>query len=149
VDRSLVAFGVVFLIVGVGTGWLMYAHPEGLNPAWPIWMALLAPAVFVLGGLHLIATGLRQPRLSSSMLLAIVICLWAIVNWAAFFTTGIQCVVTASFLGAPIVDWYPSETECRESLRAIIAAIDALLLIAVGVSVWRRYRIPRQGESTD
>lgn len=143
-NRALVAFGIVALIVGVGSGYLMYTHPEGLNPAWPIWMALLAPAVFALGGLHVIAAGLGQPRLSNAMLGAIVFCLWAIVNWAAFFTTHIQCRATISFLGAEIVERYPSELECRNSLRAIVAAIDALVVIAVGVSAWHRNRASRK-----
>ena len=144
VNRALVAFGIVALIVGVGSGYLMYSHPEGLNPAWPIWMALLAPAVFALGGLHVIAAGLRQPRLSNAMLGAIAFCLWAIVHWGAFFTTHIQCLATVSFLGAEIVDWHPSEMECRNSLRAIVAVIDALVVIAAGVSAWHRYRAPRK-----
>ncbi|HKI02257.1 MAG TPA: hypothetical protein VKK31_09765 [Thermoanaerobaculia bacterium] len=143
-DRAQVAFGILSLTVGVVSGYFMYTHPEGLNPAWPIWMALLAPAVFVLGGLHVIAAGLHQPRLSSATLGAIVFCLWAIVNWAAFFTNHIQCLATLSFLGAKIVKWHPSEMECRNSLRAIVAAIDTLVVIAAGFSAWHRYRAPRK-----
>ena len=143
VNRALVAFGIVTLIVGVGIGYLMSTHPEGLNPAWPLWMALIAPAVFVFGGLHVIATGLGQPRLSSAMLGAIAFCLWAIVNWAAFFTPHIQCLATISFLGGKIFNWYPSEMECRISLRAIVIALDALVVAAAGVSAWHRYRAPR------
>ena len=141
-NRALIAFGIVALIVGVGSGYFMYTQPEGLNPEWPIWMALLAPAVFTLGGLHVIAAGLRQTRLSNAMLGAIVFCLWAIVHWAAFFTTHIQCLATISFLGAEIVEWHPSEIECRNSLRVIVAAIDALVVIAAGVFAWHRYRAP-------
>jgi hypothetical protein len=143
-NRALVAFGLVAVIVGVGSGYLMYTHPEGLNPAWPIWMALLAPALFVLGGLHVIAAGLHQPRLSDLMLRAIVVCFWAILNWAAFFTTHIQCLVTVSFLGAAIVGWHPSEMECRNSLRILVAGIDALVVISVGVFAWHRYRTARK-----
>lgn len=144
VDRALVAFGIVTLLIGVGSGYFMYTRPEGLNPAWPVWLALLAPAVFVLGGLHMIAAGLRQPRLSNVMLRAIILCLWAIVHWAAFFTAGFQCVATLSFLGVPIVDWYPSEMECRNSLRTFLAIIDVLVLILVGAFVWHRYRVSRK-----
>jgi hypothetical protein len=143
VNRALVAFGIVTLIVGVGIGYLMCTRPEGLNPAWPIGMALIAPAVFVFGGLHVIAAGLNQPRLSSSMLGAIAFCLWAIVNWAAFFTPHIQCLATVSFLGAGIVDWHPSEIQCRNSLRVIVVVLDALVVIAAGASAWHRYRDPR------
>ena len=141
-NRALVAFGIVTLIVGVGIGHLMYTHPEGLNPAWPLWMALIVPAVFVFGGLHLIAAGLGQPRLSSAMLGAIAFCLWAIVNWAAFFTPHIQCLATVSFLGAKIFDWHPSVTQCRNSLRVIVAVLDALVVVAAGSFAWQKYRVP-------
>jgi hypothetical protein len=143
-NRPLVAFGIVFLIVGLGSGYLIYNYPEGLNPDWPLWMAMLAPAVFALGGLHLIASGLDQPRLSSAMLGAIAVCLWAIVNWAAFFTSHIPCTATISFLDIPIFDWQPSEIECRNSLRAIVAGIDILVVIAAGFLAWQRYRDPRK-----
>ena len=79
-NRPLVAFGTVALIIGVGSGYFMYTQPEGLNPEWPIWMALLAPAVFTLGGLHMIAAGLDQPRLSIVMLRGILFCFWAIIH---------------------------------------------------------------------
>jgi hypothetical protein len=143
VNRPLFAFGIVFLIVGVGSGYLMYTHPEGLNPDWPIGMALLAPAVFALGGLHLIAAGLGRPRLSNAMLGAIVFAFWAIVHWAAFFTT-FQCVATVSFLGAKLVEWYPSEMQCRDSLRTLVVVLDALVVTAVGVFAWYRSRAPRK-----
>lgn len=140
-NRAQVAFGVFTLIVGVGIGYLMYTNPEGLNPAWPMWMAMLAPAVFVLGGLHVIAAGLDRPRLSSLTLLAVVFCLGVIVHWAAFFTTHIQCLATVSFLGVAISDWQPSETECRNSLRVLVAVLDVLVVVA-GVYAWHRSRRP-------
>lgn len=143
-DRTQVAFGTFSLIVGVVSGYFMYTHPEGLNPEWPLAMALIAPAVFVLGGLHLIASGLGKPRLSSATLGAVVLCLWAIVNFAAFFTNRLQCLVTLSFLGAKVVEWHPSELECRNSLRALLAAINVLIVIGVGVSAWHRHRAARK-----
>ena len=143
-DRALVAFGIVVLMIAAGTGYLMYTNPAGLNPAWPMWMAMLVPVGFALAGLHLIAAGLDQPRLSSAMLLAIVFCLWAIVHWAAFFTPHIQCVARVSFLGAGIAEWYPSEAECRNSLRLLLAGIDALVVSVAGASAWHRYRAPRR-----
>lgn len=138
-NRPLIGFGVITLIVGVGLGYFMYTHPEGLNPEWPIGMALFAPAVFALGGLHMIAAGLGRPRLSSNLLLAIVFVLLAIVHWAAFFT-AYQCVATLSFLGVKVAEWYPSEEECRDSLRTIVVIIDALVVIAAGVFAWQRNR---------
>lgn len=143
-NLALAAFGLIALIVGVGAGYLMYTHPEGLNPDWPLGMALLAPALFALGGLHMIAAGLGQSRLSIGMLRAIVLGFLAIANWAAFFTTDIQCRATVSFLGIPIFGWHPSEMECRNSLRAIVAGIDVLIIASVGAFVWHRYRTSRK-----
>ena len=143
-NRELVAFGIFTLVVGVGIGYFMYTRPEGLNPEWPIWMALLVPAVFTLGGLHMIAAGLDQPRLSIAMLRGILFCFWAIVHWAAFFTTHIQCVATVSFLGAGIVQWHPSEMECRNSLRVLVAVLDVLVIVAVGAYTWHRHRALRR-----
>lgn len=138
-DRPLIPFGALFLIVGVGTGYLLYTHPEGLNPHWPMGMALLAPAVFVLGGLHLIATGLGRPRLASAMLGATALGLLAIANWAAFFTRGFQCAATVSFLGAELVRWHPSEADCVSSLRVLMAFVDVLAVALVGFA-WHKAR---------
>jgi hypothetical protein len=143
-NRAMVAFGLLAVIVGVGIGHLMYTHPEGLNPAWPLWMALLAPALFVLGGLHVIAAGLDQPRLSNAMIRAILVCFWAILHWAAFFTAHFQCRATLSFLGVEIGGWQLSETECRYSLRAFVAILDALVVLVIGAFVWHRYRAPER-----
>jgi hypothetical protein len=139
-----VAFGLFTLIVGVGIGYLMYTRPEGLNPEWPVAMALLAPAVFVLGGLLIIAEALSQAGLSIAVIRTLLFCFGAIIHWSAFFTTHIQCRVTVSFLGAAMVGWYPSEMECRDSLRALVAGIDALVVISVGFFAWQRYRARRK-----
>lgn len=139
-----VAFGLFTLIVGVGIGYFMYTRPEGLNPEWPLEMALIVPAVFVLGGFLLIAEALDQTRLSIAMIRAMLFCFWAIVHWAAFFTNQIQCRATVSFLGAVIAGWHPSEMECRNSLRIIIGSLDALVVMAVGVFAWQRYQARRK-----
>jgi hypothetical protein len=141
-NRPLIPFGVVCLLVGLGAGYLMVTHPEGLNLHWPLGMALLAPAVFVLGGLHLIAAGLDRPRLANAMIGAIAIALWVIVNWAAFFTRGFQCRATVSFLGAQLLEWYPSEADCRNSLRVLIGLLDALVVVTIG-AFW----VSRRGSS--
>lgn len=138
------AFGLFTLIVGVGIGYLMYTTPEGLNPEWPIEMAFLVPALFVLGGFLIIAEALHQTRLSIAMVRAMLFCFWAVIHWAAFFTTHIQCRVTVSFLGATIIGWHPSEMECRNSLRVLVGGIDALIVMAVGVFVWQRYHARRK-----
>ena len=142
-NRPLIAFGVVSLLVGIGAGYLMVSHPEGLNLHWPLGMALLAPAVFALGGLHLIAAGLDRPRLASAMLGAIALCLWVIVNWAAFFTRGFQCRASVSFLGAELLEWFPSEADCRNSLRVLIGLLDALVFATLG-AFW----VSRRGSSS-
>jgi hypothetical protein len=137
-NRDQILFGIVALIVGLGVGYLMYAHPEGLNPDWPIWMASFAPAVFALGGLHMVAGGLGYPRFSIAMLRVVALCLWAIVNWAAFFTTRFNCLVTVSFLGITIFNGPPSEMECRNSLRVIVACVDALIVLPSVAFTWRK-----------
>jgi hypothetical protein len=138
-----VAFGIFTLAFGVGMGYLIYTNPEGLNPAWPMGMAMLAPALFVFGGLHVIAAGLDQPRLSIAALRAILFCFWAILNWAAFFSTHIQCLATVSFLGVAVFGWEPSETECLYSLRAIVSGIDMLIIVGIVAFAWHRYRTER------
>lgn len=142
-ERGPVGFGILALIIGLGAGYFMYTQPEGLNPDWPIWMALLAPALFVLAGLHMIAAGLNRPRLADAMIRALLVCLLAVVHWAAFFTTH-QCVVTVSFLGAKVFDWYPSEEECRRSLQALVASIDTLIIMVVGAFLWHKHRASRK-----
>src|SRR5215468_7257053 len=98
-DRAVIPFGIVAVLIGLGSGYAMVEYPEGLNPAWPIWMALVVPLVFVVGGLLIIANGLGYPRFSGVMLTIVALGLLAIVNWAAFFTSHIQCRQAISFLG--------------------------------------------------
>lgn len=136
----MIVFGLLFLVVGLGVGYLMYTHPEGLNPSWPLGMAMLAPALFVLGGLHVVAQGLGHPRISILMLRAILVSFGVLIHWAAFFTSNFQCTVTISFLGSSVLGWQPSEMECRYSLRVLIAVIDLLIVAVIGVFAWQRYR---------
>ncbi len=124
----------------------MLSRPQGLNPSWPLGAALLAPAVFALGGLHLIASGSGFPRVSAAMLKAILIGFWAIANWAAFFSARVPCRQTASFFGVPILARYPSEIECRNSLRILIASLDAIVAAFLIAVAWRRLR-SRRAES--
>jgi hypothetical protein len=139
-ERGLVFIGIVVLVVGLGCGYLIYAYPQGLNPAWPLWMAMLAPAVFILGGTHMVAAGLGRPGVAQATVRAIVVCLLAIANWAAFFTTHIQCKETVSFLGGPILTRYPSEAGCRLGLRIIVSCIDVLILLPVLWFAWSRWQ---------
>ena len=121
----------------------MVSQPQGLNPSWPLGAALLVPAVFAAGGLHMVASGLGFPRVSAAMLKAIMICFWVIANWAAFFSARVPCRQTASFFGVPILTRYPSEAECRNSLRALIGSLDAIVTAILVAVAWRRLRSRR------
>ena len=142
-NTGVFLFGVVALLVGLGTGWLMIAHPEGLNGSWPLGAALLVPAAFALVGLLLAAQGLGYPGLSAVLLRVLPVCFLAIANWAAFFTARVPCVQTVSFFGVPILQRYPSEMECRNSLRAIIGSMDAIVVLFFLALAWHRLRSRR------
>ena len=141
-----IAFGIVFLAVGLGTGYLICAFPKGLNPSWPLGAALLAPAAFTLGGFHLVAQGLGYSELSAAALKAIGICFLGIANWAAFFTARVPCRQTVSFFGVPLLARYPSDAECRAGLRTIVVSVDAAVAIVLIALAWRKLR-NRPGES--
>jgi hypothetical protein len=141
--KAALLLGIVFLIVGLGSGYLMVSHPQGLNPSWPLGMALLAPAAFTLGGLHMIAQGMGWSRVSVALLKAIAVCLLAIANWAAFFTARVPCVQTASFFGVPILQRYPSEAECRSSFQAIVVFVDAVVVLFFIALAWHYARSRR------
>jgi len=145
VNRGAIPMGIIAVLVGLGTGYMMLTQPEGLNPEWPLWMALVAPLVFVLGGLLLIAHGLELPGFSSVMMAAVVLCLLAIANWAAFFTNHIQCRITLSFLGIAVNRWYPSEAECRDSLRVIMAGVDILALMPLVAFARHKWATAQRG----
>jgi hypothetical protein len=117
----------------------MFAFPEGISPTYPIWIALLAPLSFAFGGLLIIAHALGYSRFSALATKALALCLLVIVNWAAFFASHIRCREAISFLGVAILERYPSEAECRESLRLIMACMDSVVLVALLVFVWRRF----------
>jgi len=145
--KGAIVFGIVFLAVGLGTGYLMIAHPQGLNPSWPLGMALLAPAAITLGGLHLVAQGMGWSSLSAALPKAIAVCFLAIANWAAFFTARVPCVQTASFFGVPILRRYPSEAECRGSFQAIVEILDAVVVLFFVALAWHQGRRRRVGSA--
>jgi len=137
VNRPQIPFGIVFLIVGLVAGYFVSTHPESLNPSWPMWMALLAVSMFAFAGLYMVAEGLGYPHLSAAAGKVIVVLMLAMANWAAFFTTDIQCVETLSFLGTPILRRFPSAVECGIELKVIITCIDALVVFIIAAFVWR------------
>ncbi len=137
-DPAPFLFGIVSIAVGIGVGFLMYAFPEGLHRNWPIWMAMLAPASFVLAGLHLIAPGLGSYRFLRVTTSLLVLCLLVVANWAALFSTDMKCSGTLSFLGVGILTSTLSNDECRDSLRVIMAGVDALVILPFMVFAWRK-----------
>ena len=139
-DVNRIVFGAVALLVGAATAGMMLAYPEGLNPDWPLAAALVVPALFALAGVHMLAGGLGYPRFSGAMLTAIAIGMWAIANWAAFFTSGYRCVSTVSFLGVALFGKALSDEVCRLTLQALVGIIDALIVIAYLVYAWRKRR---------
>ena len=142
-DRGHIGLGIVALVLGVGAGALMLARPEGLNPNWPMGMALLAPVAFVLAGMHMVASGLGYPRFSGAMLTLVVFVMWAIINWATFFTTQHGCVATLSFAGVALFGWAPSEADCRAALQMLVASLDGLLIVLILVVTWRKLQRSR------
>jgi hypothetical protein len=139
-NRAPILFGIFTLLVGLGTGFLIYSFPEGLNPEWPFWMAMFVPGLFMLGGLHMIAVGLDYPRISIIILRALPVCFLAIANWAAFFTNHFHCVETISFFGFAIFSWHPNEMECRNSLRVLMACVDTTVILLYIASSWHKWQ---------
>jgi len=136
VNRPGIAIGVVAVLVGLALGSLMLASPQGINPAYPIWIAMLAPLAFVCGGLLICAHALGQPVFVAITFRALAFCLLVIVNWGAFFSDHIHCREALSFLGVAILERYPSEVECQSSLRIIMGCLDAAVLVFLTVLVW-------------
>jgi hypothetical protein len=133
-----ILMGSVFLIAGLGFGYAMVRHPEGLNAEWPLRLALIAPAVFAFGGVHLISDGLGFPRLAIAMIKVLLLCFAVIANWAAFFTTHIQCTEQASFLGITVFQRTPSEESCRTSMQLIVGTADLLVVLGFAAFVWQK-----------
>ena len=127
------------MLIGVAIGYVMLAFPEGTNPEYPIGIALLAPLAFILGGVLVCAHALGRLSIVAIAFAALALCLLAVVNWAAFFTSHVQCRETLSFLGFAILERTPSALECGASLRVIMASLDAVVLIALAVYGWRRW----------
>jgi hypothetical protein len=147
VERSGVAIGILAIVIGLAVGYAMIAFPEGTNPAYPIWIALLAPLAFILGGVLICAHTLGRFSMVAIAFGALAFCLLAIVTWGAFSSSHIQCRETLSFLGLRILERYPNELECRAGLRVIMACLDAGVLVVLAVSAWHRWAGGRR-EST-
>jgi hypothetical protein len=124
-----IMMGLISTAVGMGVGWLMYAHPEGLNPSWPLWMAEFAPGAFVLAGVFLVVTGAGLTRLGTAVLRILLLCMLLIFNFTAFFTTPDQCTDTVSFLGVALLTRHPSPENCKISMELIVGTIDLVIVL--------------------
>jgi hypothetical protein len=142
-----IAMGIVSIIIGLASGYFLLVSPENINPEYPIWIAFLAPLVFLFGGLLIFAHAFNHPTFNKIMLSALALCLLVIVNWAAFFTSHIQGRVTISFFDIPILEQYLSEVESRANLHIIMACLDAVVLVVLIGFGWRRLA-SRDREST-
>jgi hypothetical protein len=147
VARAGIALGIFAILVGLAIGYAMLAYPENLNPAYPRWVALLAPAAFVSGGLLACAHAAGRPGLVAMAFRILALCLLAIVNWGAVFSNHIHCRETVSFLGLALLDRYPSEVDCRDSLRVLVIGIDAAVLLVTAAFVGRKWMSTRRGDS--
>lgn len=132
--------GVAVLLFGAGLGYLIYSHPEGLNPDWPRGVALIAPAGIAMGGLLMIGNAIQCPTLFRWAFLATLACFLGMANWAALFDTRTECVVTISFFGADLANWQPTAEQCQKQLRAIMAGVDLVVLGVFLASVWYRLK---------
>lgn len=144
-NRGLCAFGVLALVVGIVIGWAMVEWPQGLNPDWPLGMALIVPAMFAFAGLHMIAESMGRSGLAGTMLRFVLLCFLGIGNWAAFGSTHIQCTETISYMGYTIFGRQPSPAECLNSLRMLVAGIDAVIAVIVIAFAWDRRVRSRPG----
>ena len=143
-----IVLGIVALAVGLGTGYLIVAHPGGLNPSWPIGMALLAPAAFTLGGVFLLSQGLGYPKPGAAAMTGIAVCLLAIAHWAAFFTARVPCRESLSLFGVPLLERYPSDAACRSQLQGILVFVDGVVGLFVAAFAVHRMR-RRAGRPAD
>jgi hypothetical protein len=144
---GLTLFGLLFLIVGMGVGYAMYRQPEGLNPGWPFWLAMMAPALFAFGGLHLMATGFGCPRLSIIMIQAVLVAFFGIFNWIAFFTPPANAPAACPS-GIELVRTIPSEEACRNGIKLIVGGIDVIVLLGLIAYAKQRLRRSRNESPT-
>lgn len=140
-----IAMGVVSIFVGLVLAYVMLAFPEGISPAYPLAMALLAPLVFVSGGLLACAAVSGRRMLADITFGSLALGLSALVHWGAFSNSAIECRETVSFFGIALLERYPSEAECRSSLRRFLEGFDVVVLIALAAVAWRKAARRRRG----
>jgi predicted acylesterase/phospholipase RssA len=85
-----------------------------------------------------LAEGLGFFGFGIAMLRVILVCMFLMIHWAAFFTTNIQCGETLSFFGIPIYENYPTAAECSTRLKVIVTCIGGLILSVVVAYLWQK-----------
>lgn len=133
--RAQLAFGAVFVVIGVGLVAMMTVSPQGLRV--PYGIAVVAAAAFALAGLSVMAQALRWSRLGQLFAVAVVFCLAAPGLWTVIDPATQTC--TASF---GVGDVAASDLTCR----VVFGAGGAVTLAVSVVAAWafvRRFRAGR------
>jgi hypothetical protein len=138
-----IIMGLIFTAVGLGVGWLMYSHPEGLNPSWPLWVAEFAPGVFVLAGMFLVVSAAGFARLGMAILRILLICMLVVFNFAVFFTSPDECGETVSFLGIALFTRHPSPASCSIGGELIVGTLDLVIVLGFIAFKWQKIRASR------
>ena len=125
-------FGWLFVLAGIGSGAMIYLHPERLNA--PAWVAFVACGVFVFAGLVVILQAYGNTRMSSLFAFLILVCFTTLTTWIAFGPGPRTC--TSSVSGLITSSSESSGLGCRIPF-GIAAALCALITIA-GLLHWIR-----------
>jgi hypothetical protein len=139
------AMGGLFLIAGVGVGYMMFLQPEGLNPEWGLWAAEVAPAMFALAGIYLISDALGYPRFALRLLQVLLVVLLLMLHWITFFVTGGECTATFSFLGLSVLTEQLDPVICRWLFMVAVAVFDVIFIALPAFLALRRWRNSRGG----
>ena len=104
--RAQVAFGAVFVCIGLGMIAMVHVDPSGLNA--PYWVVIAAMLTFVVAGLSVIARALGRERLAEAIALLVVFGLAAPGLWILFDPLEKSCSATSGFFTREAGD-----LECR------------------------------------
>ena len=139
--RTQIAFGAVFVFIGLGMIAMVHFDPSGLNA--PYWVVVVAMLTFVVAGLSVIARALGRERLAEGIALLVVFGLAAPGLWILFDPVEKSCSATSGFLTRAAGD-----LECR-LVFGIGGGITLLVgFMAVAIFVRRILRRRRQAAGT-
>jgi hypothetical protein len=133
-----IVFGSVFVLVGIGIGYLFYAYPGGFAEGWSVWAGSFVPLGFIAAGVLVIANALGSMRGVRIAVVVLVACLVAVINWATFFTPHVECVETISAFGIAVFSRRPSLEECKFGLYVLVGTLDAVMVLSVLLFALRR-----------